>query len=199
MPRTSAPVFKMANLNFQYSSAPLRSIQEIQFGLLSPEEIKNMSVAHIEYPETMDEQNQRPRELGLNDPKLGSIDRSFKCATCDENMSECPGHFGHIELATPVFHVGKLPKLYYQLFRINLLKHDPGFMTKIKKLLETVCHNCGKILLDEVSHPSRDGRFWCCSALTLFRSRAILNLRTLCGTRNPRDVSKLSGSFANLR
>ena len=43
----------MANLNFQYSSAPLRSIQEIQFGLLSPEEIKNMSVAHIEYPETM--------------------------------------------------------------------------------------------------------------------------------------------------
>jgi len=26
-------------------------------------------------------------------------------------------------------------------------------MTKIKKLLETVCHNCGKILVDEVSHP----------------------------------------------
>ncbi|KAL9118312.1 MAG: hypothetical protein Q9187_005144, partial [Circinaria calcarea] len=119
----------MANLNFQYSSAPLRSIQEIQFGLLSPEEIKNMSVAHIEYPETMDEQKQRPRELGLNDPKLGSIDRAFKCATCDENMSECPGHFGHIELAVPVYH--------------------PGFMTKIKKVLEIVCHNCGKILVDE--------------------------------------------------
>ena len=43
----------MANLNFAYSSAPLRTIQEIQFGLLSPEEIKNMSVQHIEYPETM--------------------------------------------------------------------------------------------------------------------------------------------------
>lgn len=27
-----------------------------------------------------------------------------------------------------------------------------GFMTKIKKILETVCHNCGKILVDEVSH-----------------------------------------------
>ena len=25
---------------------------------------------------------------------------------CDENMSECPGHFGHIELAKPVFHIG---------------------------------------------------------------------------------------------
>ncbi|KAI9806451.1 MAG: DNA-directed RNA polymerase II subunit RPB1 [Piccolia ochrophora] len=119
----------MANLNFPYSSAPLRTIQEIQFGLLSPEEIKNMSVVHVEYPETMDEQKQRPRERGLNDPHLGSIDRAFKCATCDEGMSECQGHFGHIELATPVFHV--------------------GFMTKIKKLLETVCHNCGKIKVDE--------------------------------------------------
>lgn len=33
-----------------------------------------------------------------------------------------------------------------------------GFMTKIKKLLETVCHNCGKILVDEVSHPLRGDR-----------------------------------------
>jgi hypothetical protein len=32
-----------------------------------------------------------------------------------------------------------------------------GFMTKIKKLLETVCFNCGKILLDEVSHPYNGG------------------------------------------
>ena len=97
----------MANLNFPYSSAPLRSIKEIQFGLMSPEEIKNMSVAEIEYPETMDDQNQRPRLKGLADPNLGSIDRSVKCSTCDENMNECPGHFGHIDLATPVFHVGQ--------------------------------------------------------------------------------------------
>ena len=97
----------MANLSFKFSSAPLRSIQEIQFGLLSPEEIKNMSVCSIEYPETMDEQGSRPRQMGLADPRLGSIDRAYKCATCDEGMSECPGHFGHIELAVPVFHVGR--------------------------------------------------------------------------------------------
>ena len=81
----------MANVAFSYSSAPLRTVQEIQFGLLSPEEIKNMSVCHIEYPETMDEQKQRPRERGLNDPKLGSINRNLKCATCDEEVNECPG------------------------------------------------------------------------------------------------------------
>jgi DNA-directed RNA polymerase II subunit RPB1 len=127
----------MANLYFERSDAPLRTIQEIQFGLLSPEEIKNMSVAHILYPETMDESKMKPRDQGLNDPRLGSIDRQFKCATCDQGMSECPGHFGHIELAKPVFH--------------------PGFLKKIKKLLEIVCHNCGRVLLDRVSQPTRHG------------------------------------------
>ena len=96
----------MANLNFTYSSAPLRAIEEIQFGLLSPEEIKNMSAAAIEYPETLDEQTHQPKRMGLADPRLGTIDRSMRCGTCDENMTDCPGHFGHIELAVPVFHVG---------------------------------------------------------------------------------------------
>lgn len=167
----------MANLTFQYSSAPLRSIQEIQFGLLSPEEIKNMSVAPIEYPETMDEQNQGPRPMGLADPRLGSIDRSIKCGTCDENMAECPGHFGHIELAVPVFHI--------------------GFMTKIKKLLETVCHNCGKILVDEVSHPSRDELF----SSTVFTNsndyRAIQHLRMLYATETRSDGSMQFGGSVN--
>ncbi|KAL1986468.1 hypothetical protein VTN96DRAFT_6388 [Rasamsonia emersonii] len=115
----------MSNVYFPYSKAPLRTIKEIQFGLLSPEEIKRMSVVHVEYPETMDEQRQRPRTKGPNDPRLGTIDRQYYCETCEEGQKECPGHFGHIELATPVFHV--------------------GFLTKTKKLLETVCHNCGKI------------------------------------------------------
>jgi DNA-directed RNA polymerase II subunit RPB1 len=121
----------MANLQFAYSSAPLKTILEVQFGLFSPEEVKNMSVVQILYPETMDDQKQRPRDQGLGDPRLGSIDRAFTCATCFENMQECPGHFGHIELATPVFHV--------------------GFIRKIQKILETVCHHCGLILVDEVS------------------------------------------------
>lgn len=87
-----------------------------------------MSVAHIVYPETMDETRTKPRDGGLNDPLLGSVDRQFKCKTCSENMSECPGHFGHIELARPVYH--------------------PGFIKRVKKLLEIVCHNCSKVLAD---------------------------------------------------
>ncbi|KAL2757052.1 hypothetical protein ACRALDRAFT_1093047 [Sodiomyces alcalophilus JCM 7366] len=87
-----------------------------------------MSVAHIIYPETMDETRTKPRDGGLNDPLLGSIDRQFKCKTCTQAMGECPGHFGHIELAKPVYH--------------------PGFIKKVKKVLEIVCHNCSKVLAD---------------------------------------------------
>lgn len=46
-------------------------------------------------------------------------------------MTECPGHFGHIELAKPVFHV--------------------GFITKIMKVLRCVCFFCSKLLVDSVS------------------------------------------------
>ena len=88
-----------------------------------------MSVVKVEYPETMvgaftespiefsvfdaykygqDESKARPRENGLNDPRMGTIDRAFKCATCEESMAECPGHFGHVELAVPCFHIGTL-------------------------------------------------------------------------------------------
>jgi DNA-directed RNA polymerase II subunit RPB1 len=87
--------------------------------------------SHSYNTETMDEQRLRPREKGPNDPHLGTIDRNFKCNTCEENMTECPGHFGVIKLATPVYHY--------------------GFMTKVKKILETVCHNCGKIKATDVS------------------------------------------------
>nr|GFB64415.1 DNA-directed RNA polymerase II subunit 1 [Tanacetum cinerariifolium] len=28
-----------------------------------------------------------------------------KCETCMANMADCPGHFGHLELAKPMFHI----------------------------------------------------------------------------------------------
>jgi hypothetical protein len=69
---------------------------------------KAYSVAKIEHPEVMDEATHKPKLGGLMDPRMGTIDRNFKCQTCGEGMSECPGHFGHIELARPVFHPGML-------------------------------------------------------------------------------------------
>ncbi|KAF5327920.1 hypothetical protein D9619_003903 [Psilocybe cf. subviscida] len=75
-------------------------------------------LAKIEFPKVMDETTHKPKIGGLMDPRMGTIDRNFKCQTCGEGMSECPGHIGHIELARPVFH--------------------PGFIIKVKKILESI-------------------------------------------------------------
>lgn len=64
-----------------------------------------------------DEQRQRPRANGINDPRLGTIDRQYNCETCEEGPKECPGHFGHIELASPVFHIGRWTKALKALCR----------------------------------------------------------------------------------
>ncbi|KAI0075928.1 beta and beta-prime subunits of DNA dependent RNA-polymerase [Panus rudis PR-1116 ss-1] len=124
----------MLGHQFAYSAAPVRKVKEVQFGILSPEEIKAYSVAKIEHPEVIDETTHKPKIGGLMDPRLGTIDRNFKCQTCGEGMSECPGHFGHIELARPVFH--------------------PGFIVKVKKILECICVNCGRLKADIVSSVS---------------------------------------------
>jgi DNA-directed RNA polymerase II subunit RPB1 len=65
---------------------------------------KAMSVVKIEFPETYE--GGRPKWNGLLDPRLGTVDRNQKCLTCQENMNDCSGHFGHLELVKPVFHIG---------------------------------------------------------------------------------------------
>jgi len=123
----------MSGASFAYSSVPLRKVKEVQFGILSPEEIKAYSVCKIEFPEVLEEGTGKVKTAGLMDPRLGTVDRNFKCQTCGEGMAECPGHFGHIELARPVFHI--------------------GFLVKVKKILECICVNCGKLKADIVSAP----------------------------------------------
>uniref|UniRef100_A0A8C8CMQ0 DNA-directed RNA polymerase subunit n=1 Tax=Oncorhynchus tshawytscha TaxID=74940 RepID=A0A8C8CMQ0_ONCTS len=110
------------------SACPLRLIKRVQFGIISPDELKRMSVTEggIKYPETTE--GGRPKLGGLMDPRQGVIERSGRCQTCAGNMTECPGHFGHIELAKPVFHV--------------------GFVNKIMKVLRCVCYSCSKLLVD---------------------------------------------------
>ncbi|EEB95364.1 hypothetical protein MPER_05676 [Moniliophthora perniciosa FA553] len=67
----------MLGHQFAFSSAPIRKVKEVQFGILSPEEIKAYSVAKIEHPEVMDEATHKPKMGGLMDPRMGTIDRNF--------------------------------------------------------------------------------------------------------------------------
>lgn len=67
---------------------------------------------------------------GLMDPRLGCADRYHKCQTCAGNSRQCPGHFGHIDLVKPVYHLGYLPAIVkilrcFCLF-CSQLKVDPS-------------------------------------------------------------------------
>ena len=97
-----------------------KRIGQIEFGLLSPKEIRKMSVRKIIWADTYDEDGY-PYPQGLMDLALGVIDPGLRCKTCDQKASDCPGHFGHIELAKPVIHVG-----YTRLIRKLLTGHLPG-------------------------------------------------------------------------
>ena len=65
-----------------------------------------MSVCEIEFPET--KENGKPKLGGLNDPRQGVIEKKGVCMTCAGTVNECPGHFAHLELAKPVYHIGFL-------------------------------------------------------------------------------------------
>ena len=105
-----------------------KRIAGIKFEVLSPQEIRRMSVAKIITPETYDDDG-FPIEGGLMDPRLGVIDPGLRCRTCGGRAGECYGHFGHIELAAPVIHV--------------------GYAKLIAKLLNATCRECGRLLLKD--------------------------------------------------
>ncbi len=103
-------------------------IDEIMFGLLSPEKIRKMSATRIITPDTYDEDG-FPIEMGLMDTRLGVIEPGLRCKTCGQNVRDCPGHFGHIELAMPIIHV--------------------GFAKTIFNIMKATCRGCGRLLLND--------------------------------------------------
>ncbi|EFX79689.1 hypothetical protein DAPPUDRAFT_244676 [Daphnia pulex] len=108
----------------------IRVVKRVQFGILSPDEIERQSVTEggIIHPEIYDEGGKR-KLGGLMDPRQGVINRSARCTTCKRSINECPGHFGHIDLAKPVYHIGFLMKT------IKILRCVSPNNPSIKKIL----------------------------------------------------------------
>ena len=77
-------------------------ITGVQFSIMSPDEIRNRSVVEVTKHETYDKDV--PIVKGLFDIRMGTTDMNKICGTCGQDNVLCPGHFGHVELARPVFH-----------------------------------------------------------------------------------------------
>ncbi len=112
-----------------------KQIKEIGFSLLSPEQIKKLSVAKIVTPELYDVDGY-PVDGGLMDLRLGAIDPGVRCRTCGGRLKECLGHPGIIEFARPVVHIKYLPI--------------------IDLVLRSTCEACGKVLIKDEKDLAKD-------------------------------------------
>lgn len=113
---------------------PIKEIESIEFGIFSDEDISRGSVAIIT--------NNKLSSDGKNnastvyDEKMGVVENNKMCATCKQDCKDCPGHYGHISLNTPIIH-----PLYYK---------------QVVLLLRCFCFHCHKFVLDR-DHIALDG------------------------------------------
>jgi DNA-directed RNA polymerase beta' subunit len=152
-------------------------IQGIQFTVMSPDEIRKMSVAEIVSTDTFS--GNEPVIGGLFDNRMGVIEHNKICKTCEQKNTFCPGHFGHIELATPVFYI--------------------QFFDMIRKLLKCVCWRCSKLLVDTTNDElnairtkkiSRQKRFELIYKLCSKVKRCGSDNSDGCGAKLPNKITK---------
>jgi len=105
-----------------------KQIKSLNFGLLSPEQIKKLSCAKIITPELYDIDGY-PVDGGLMDLGLGAVDPGVRCRTCGGRLKECLGHPGSIEFARPVIHLNYIPI--------------------IEMFLRSFCKRCSKLMLKD--------------------------------------------------
>jgi len=110
-----------------------KRVEEIQFGLMSGLDMMQVSELHVRSKQLYVIETREPVSEGLLDPKLGVSDKSSLCGTCGKSLKSCVGHFGHIDLGLPVFHI--------------------GYFKAIQAVLHSICKTCSRVLL---ANPEKD-------------------------------------------
>lgn len=117
-------------MNIHRYNEKTSSIDRIDFTILGNREIKNMSVLGKDtpgliVPDLYD--NTEPKKGGLIDQRMGVTSNELECSTCGLGTNYCVGHFGHMDLSEPVFHM--------------------GFYDYVISILRCVCIKCSKLLV----------------------------------------------------
>lgn len=107
-----------------------KCIKGLEFGALSARDIVAQSEVEVQTRDLYDlEKGRAPKVSGALDTRMGTSSNSSECATCHGNLALCHGHFGHVRLALPVFHV--------------------GYFKQIIAVLQCICKSCSAVLLTE--------------------------------------------------
>ena len=100
-------------------------VKGIQFSVISPDETLRRSVVEVVKTETYS--GNEPVVGGLFDPRMGVLENNRYCRTCQQKNIFCPGHFGHINLARPMYHA--------------------MFFDTVRKLMQCICYRCSRCLV----------------------------------------------------
>ncbi|GMY21604.1 DNA-directed RNA polymerase I subunit 1 [Fagus crenata] len=98
------------------------SVKSVKFSFFTEQEVRKLSVMKITNPVLLDSMD-RPVPGGLYDPELGPIEERVPCKKCGQRSFYCPGHFGHIDLVSPVYNPLLFNILYNILQRTCFLCH----------------------------------------------------------------------------
>ena len=116
-----------------------KKIASIQFGLLSAAEMSRCSEFEVTSHDLFSMPSRRPARGGVLDPRLGVSGKDGVCHTCKEKLQECAGHYGHVNLSLPVFHI--------------------GFFKHTLSILQSICKHCSCVLLKKDDEASFRQRF----------------------------------------
>ncbi|HSA76303.1 MAG TPA: hypothetical protein VLE02_02040 [Nitrosarchaeum sp.] len=106
----------------------ISSISSIQFGVLTGDEIKKLSVVRV-CKALSKGSNEQDKTDTLYDERMGVLQNGKCCLTCFATNKDCPGHFGHIELPIPIVN-----KKYIKIICAILNSVCPGCKkSRIKK------------------------------------------------------------------
>ncbi len=103
------------------------------WGGLDPQ--RKYSVAKIETSDTYEKG--LPKPGGLADLRMGTTDKwGVVCTTDGADLKDCPGYFGHIELAKPMYHC--------------------GFIKTVLKVLRCISYHTSRLLIPKVGRRGKE-------------------------------------------
>lgn len=156
------------------------TIVGVQFGIANPDNLVKRSVVEVTTDKTY--QSNQPVPNGVFDARFGVIENGKVCPTCKQTNQYCPGHFGHIQMARPVY--------LYQFFDV------------VEKIANVICLACSNPLttIQELTDLKSTG---------LSRFKEVRDLRPMprkdeafvcrsCATPIYKKIAKILGKAATL-
>jgi hypothetical protein len=99
----------------------------IEFSMLRGHEINKLSQVHVVSKSLYELNRAEPQPWGCLDRRMGISTKKAVCLTCFKQLADCIGHFGHIDLELPVFHI--------------------GYIKEVQRVLQATCKTCSRVLL----------------------------------------------------